>query len=459
MGEKIQARIQYLNSFYEEKIDGNRRLRLFIFALCFLAIALMLFRLNRPTPWVVDDLLKIQTARTIHSVGQLYDKIASFYLHWGGRIWGEMYAQLFLMLPKHVFDYLNTVGYMILLLLLQWNIFGKWKMSPSILLFLNFSLMLCLPNFGQDILWISGAANYMWASLIPLLFLGFWRVYQVQHKECLNHPLVMCGLFLLGILAGWANENVSVALLGIAFGYMLIYRQQLDKIPRFAYAGSLGLLIGSLALWLAPGNFVRFASERHSRSIFHMLHMVIKNLLALVNPSATLFLVIAFVLLFIGLRNCKKATALNFFIGAVLSSVAFSVIGAIGNRVYFGTTALLLIAVGILYVQWSETVTMRKMRCVLTVFLFLGSVGFYTQGRDGIKDYAVRWNNNIHIIQSEKQKGDQDIFVNLMPPKNKFCATYGLDDIKPKRENQHWLNKGIAKYFDINTIQSIEVEN
>ena len=61
------------------------------------------------------------------------------------------------------------------------------------------------------------------------------------------------------------------------------------------------------------------------------------------------------------------------------------------------------------------------------------------------------------IIAEEKAKGNLDVYVNPITPLNKFCATYGLDDIKPHDENQNWLNKGIAQYYGLHTIQSIHV--
>lgn len=76
---------------------------------------------------------------------------------------------------------------------------------------------------------------------------------------------------------------------------------------------------------------------------------------------------------------------------------------------------------------------------------------------DGINDYAARWNENLEIIAEEKAKGNLDVYVNPITPLNKFCATYGLDDIKPHDENQNWLNKGIAQYCGLHTIQSIHV--
>ncbi|WP_298014465.1 DUF6056 family protein [uncultured Megasphaera sp.] len=335
-----------INEIFENKIDGNDFIRRSTYIILFIFIAVMMFRLNRPTPWVVDDLLKSQVAMNIHSVNDLFQHGKNFYLHWGGRVWGEVFAQVFLMIPKNIFDFINTAAYMFLLLLLQWNIIGKWKMNPGILVFTHFFLLLCLPAFGQDILWISGTANYMWPSFFTLLFLGLWRSYEVNLNERFNHPLSMCLFFILGISAGWSNENVSVGLIAISVGYMYMYKAKLKKIPNFAYVGVLGLILGALALWLAPGNFVRFAFEKHSHSPLHIANMVVKNIWALFDPSATLFLVLLFVVLLMVVPKIKKESAIIIFLGAIISSVAFSVIGSISNRVFLARLYLWLLLRG-----------------------------------------------------------------------------------------------------------------
>lgn len=94
---------------------------------------------------------------------------------------------------------------------------------------------------------------------------------------------------------------------------------------------------------------------------------------------------------------------------------------------------------------------------MLCLLMLLGSYNFYQYGLIGINDYVNRWNANQNIIKREVSRGNLDVFINPMPVDNKFCATYMLDDIKPQKENNNWLNVGVAKYFGLHTIQSIEI--
>lgn len=449
---RIQLLIDDIVSFSQ-----NKRCKSIAMILLLIAIAFLMFRLNRPTPWVVDDILKGEGAKRLHTFQQYFDHIWGFYFSWGGRIWGELFAYLFLSIPKRVFDIINTIGYLVFTGLIYVNITGKFKCSPSLFLMINFLLFACLPAFGQDILWISGTANYMWASIIPLLYIAFWRRYFDQEIKGFNELPALIFSFVLAVLSGWANENVSVAFIFLAICYMAMYRDKYGSIPHFAISGLIGLLVGTFLLWFAPGNFARFAAEKHSKSILHMIHNVFHNVSALFDLNSTLLLILFFTMLVILGRSSKKGLSAIFMLAGVLSAVAMSVVGSVYMRTFLGPVVLMIIAVGILYDDWHDSVNVRKCRIVLFVCLCLGMHIFYATARNGINDYANAWNQNLEIIKVEKEKGNLDVYVNPITPKNKFCATYGLDDIKPKENNQHWLNQGVARAFGLHTIQSVHV--
>lgn len=446
-----------IENFYVNKIDGNQKLELTAFIFFLILIGLMIFHLNRPTPWVVDDILKGEGVKNLYGVRQWFDHLYHFYFSWGGRVWGELYAYFFLAMPKEIFNYLNTFGYILFLLLIYTNITGRFKISPFLLILINFLLFACLPAFGQDILWISGCANYMWASLIPLVFLDFMRFYYEKETLWFNSISFLIITFILGILAGWSNENVSVSLIIIMIGYMWIYKQSKKNVPQFAYVGTIGLFIGSLLLWLAPGNFVRFAAEKHSKSILHIVKTMIHNATVLFSYESTLLLIVIFITLMIFSKSKNKQLSVLFMVGAFISSIVFGVVGDIHTRVFLGVVVLMSISVGILLEGWEDDLRMKEFKFLITVILFLGTISFNSIARDGIHDYQWRWNQNLKIIETEKMKGNLDIYVNSITPKNKFCATYGLDDIQPKERNDHWLNRGVAHAFGLHTIQSIKI--
>jgi len=41
---------------------------------------------------------------------------------------------------------------------------------------------------------------------------------------------------------------------------------------------------------------------------------------------------------------------------------------------------------------------------------------------------------------------------------NRYSADHGLEDLKPKSQNDFWLNKGMAAYYKVRTIQTNGIE-
>ena len=247
----MQNKIKNIAKAFEGKFDDtflkvdqssiSKPIILLLFTITMIALML---HLNHLTPWVADDILKIEIVKQF-TFKQHLSHLWDFYFSWGGRIWGEFFACLFLSVPKRLFDVINTLGYFLLVGLLYFNIVGKIKFSPSLFVVINFLLAACLPAFGQDILWVSGAANYMWLSLIPLLYMLFWRIYLHKEKKWMNSVPALILLMGIGVLAGWSNENVSVSLILLAAGYIWLYREKYSVIPLFAKTGIGALIIGS----------------------------------------------------------------------------------------------------------------------------------------------------------------------------------------------------------------------
>lgn len=301
----------------------------------------------------------------------------------------------------------------------------------------------------------------MWSSLLPLLFLAVWRFYSEQPRTCYGNPLFIFMAFILGIMAGWANENVSIGILGILMIYLWMFKKRDHSYPKFAVTGFIGAILGTALLWLAPGNFVRFAAYsagKHNTSLFHIFYRMIKNVTQLFDIDATLLLIVIMLILLIYSKSHYKLLAGTFFIGTVLAAIAMGVVDSLQERTFLGCTVFMTISAGILYYDWSGSLAIHKAKVILSMAMIIGVGCFYITGRDGIMDYYRRWNANIQIIQAEKAKGNLDVYVNPITPKNRFCAAYKLDDIKPQRENTHWLNKSIAQYYGLHTIQSVHVD-
>ena len=89
---------------------------------------------------------------------------------------GRIFLLIILSMPKSIFNVANSFIYVVLLLLVYAHITKAKYWSLSILIYINFSIWVFLPAFGQNILWLTGAGNYLWTIIIPLIFMLFYRL-------------------------------------------------------------------------------------------------------------------------------------------------------------------------------------------------------------------------------------------------------------------------------------------
>lgn len=428
-----------------------------IFVVVVALVAMAIYKMNRMTPWIVDDFLKAQGAAKDPSISGYITALFDFYRNWGGRIWGELVAISLLAIPKSIVNVLNTLAYLAMIFLMYFNIVGRKKVSVSLFLLLNVSLWMFLPAFGQDILWISGCANYMWSSIIPLAFLAIYRRYDEAPFQLARHPLFCLLIGGLGLLSGWMNENVSVAILWILAGYLLCYRHVSGEIPAFAKVGFAGTLLGAFCLWLAPGNFARFEAEHHTTSILTIFRKIFTNCYNLLQMDTGLVLAFLIIMLVLFGKSNKKKLSLLYGSASFIGAMAFSVVGEISMRVLLGPIILLTISLGLAYKDNFMDVNGKLARILLSLFLLCSLASLNRVAKGTISDYGHQWAENVRIIETEKSRGNLDVVVNPMHPQSRFCAAYGLDDIKPAAEIHHWLNQGLAGYYHLHSIQSVRI--
>ena len=101
-----------------------------------------------------------------------------------------------------------------------------------------------IPAYAETMLWMTGACNYLWVTVIVLLFLipyrALWDGKNVG--EGLKKQGLQLFFFFPGIIAGWCNETISGGcILGAAI-FMAEYKLlQKKKLPAWTFAGLAGL--------------------------------------------------------------------------------------------------------------------------------------------------------------------------------------------------------------------------
>lgn len=432
-----------LSLFYE-----NSKLDKALFAFLILLIGTGMYILNHYTTLIVDDYVYSFSRVTGEKITNVFSILQSEYNHyftWGGRIVVHTIAQFFLMIDKKIFDVANTFAYLAMVLVIYFHAVGSLKIYPFLLILINLFFFLCIPVFGQVFLWVTGACNYLWGPLLVLLYLIPYRMQYSKNTPIITNNILCIAFSFFGIIASWTNENMSVTLVVLIAVFMYLYWVKHKKIYLWCVCGLLGSLIGSLALILAPGNFVRLdISEKEVNIInnfFNITRMFFKsNYLLLPNCILLIFLILN--------KKIDYRLLSVYIIGLFTSMYAMLGSPVYANRAKIGSLLFVIIACCYLYTKLNfDNLKVKKIIAVLTIGIISILFSEYKLALNDIKDYKFRNDLKVEYILNEKSKGNLDIVVDPNYPKTKYAAPYGLEDLPTVRKSTSF-----AKYYGVNTV-------
>ena len=231
---------------------------------------LLFVLLNFLTPLVSDDYryaFSFATGERITSVWQIFPSLYEHYFVMHGRTAVHFFTQLFMLTGKPVFNVLNAAVAVGLLLGLHRFAAGRGQYNPIVLLGLMALSFLFIPAFGQTMLWLDGACNYLWGLAIIVWVLMPFRDAFLDNKNIRSRFMLM--LFLGGsLLMGATSENSAPAAILVMAACTLYLWKKTGRLSRQLAASTALAGAGFLVLVLSPANAIRsahYATEGVSR--------------------------------------------------------------------------------------------------------------------------------------------------------------------------------------------------
>lgn len=433
------------------------------FTLIIIFSFICIYILNKRTPIIADDYSYSFIYSTNKRITNIIDILQSQWIHynkWGGRSVVHSLAQLFLLIPKSLFNIINSFGYVLLTLLIYFHSSGVRKLKPLLLIAINLLLWFFVPVFGQTILWVTGSSNYLWGSIIVLLFLLPYRLSFDNSITINNSVLKTIFMFLLGVLAGWTNENTAVGAIFLVVIYMIYILIKKLKNQIWAFSGFLGSIIGFIIMVCAPGNFVRAndPSFKDYRSKISIIFERFENCTKVLIDNSIYLLIFLIILLLIIMIlkiknvNTKVYLSLIFYFGGFISIYSMVLSPTFPQRAYFGIAIFIIISVNILLSNLLESKNIYVL-CMYFVVLSLVIPQFINTYIFACRDLSHtnnEWINRINTIEIGKKNNNNNIVVKKIEPYSQYNPLYGLADLNENAEL--WPNNDVAKYFNINSI-------
>ncbi|MDO4920999.1 MAG: DUF6056 family protein [Phascolarctobacterium sp.] len=449
----IKAKLNEKIKIFFTSVYDHQRTAAYLAALLMLIMGLLIYYLNAHTTMIVDDYgysFSWVTGKRIASVQDIVISQYKHYFSWGGRSVVHFLAQYFLMFDKSVFNFANTIAYLILVCVVYLHAIGRFKIYPAFLAIINFAFFTFMPAFGQVFLWLVGACNYLWGPLLTFAYLLPYR-FQFRSADALIKNKLLAFVFgLLGIAAAWTNENLGVtAVCFIALSNLLYYLKN-KTVYLWSVFGLCGACIGAALLILAPGNYVRLAT-------FHSINYArnFVNITKLFFEPEYLLLPVALMLILYVLikKQIDISIAALYLIGFLVSMYSMAAAPYYADRAKLGSLLFCLILIGYFYTKIeTENLDARKVISIFTVCLLIMIGKDFNAARKDIRAYELRNNEKVEYALQEKSKGNLDIVLPRNYPQTKYCAAWGLEDIN--KNPKHWTCTGFARYFGLRTVRT-----
>ena len=450
-----------------KSLYDNKKIKISLFLLICIVTFFMVYQLNKITQftgddyryhYIYEDYMPTDNVQRIQSFTDIIKSMKNHYYMWGGRITAHTLLQLFLMYDKAVFNIANSIVLVLLALLIYLHCNTFKKIKCSLLIGIVMLLWFSTPVFGQTVLWVSGAFNYLWCTSIILAFLLPYRLYIDKDRTTKDGFISMVLMFLFGIIAGCTNENTGGAMILLQILFIAYYKLNKKIIPKWGISGLLGSIIGFILLVVAPGNYVR--SEK---SELGLIYMLIRNFkIIMVNSyyyilNLVLILIILSIILINFNTNSRKKfidfiLPLMYFISGVASIGALILSPKMPERTWFGSVIFIMISIGYLYCKIDFNNIILKQILITCILIF--SIKIFMQYNVAYIDILTTNTQvieQIKIIEKEKKLGNKEISVkNISKPESTYNAFWGCPYLNEDKES--WFNRWMAKYYEVDYI-------
>ena len=430
---------------------------------------LTIYAYNLLTPYFSDDYSYLIEVRRASSLWDLVRQQYGEYLSNSGRVVGQFNVRLSLSVSKQIFNVVNSGMFIALILLMYHNIRRKKQYDVFVLLLIITFLWRFAVSFGQTMLWICGACNYLWGSVFILGFVTFYRHFLI-HVDKIKHPVLLAiGTFFFGVLAGWCNENTSGGGLLLVLLFAFLFRMERKRkgqkwLYPFVVSGVAGMCCGILGMVMAPGVRSRGAvmAEGEYTGLVGLLSRIYKTTVTVRELFFALLVILTIVLVLLTLQKKLKTRREIYTNESVLFSLAFlatsyvlALIPTPADRAFFGAGIFLIIAClqGIVDVDASD-IAINSVRYGLVSVLCLWLFFTYTENLVNLARIYREENERISLIKADYEVGSG--IVVLPRFREQFRNPYSnAHDSELSDDKEYWINLYYEVYYDIGNITAI----
>lgn len=422
------------------------------FSVFLLIIFIIMLGFNFLTPMLADDFsysFSFDTNEPMESLGDIFPSMAAHRHILNGRVMPHTLVQLFLMMPKIVFDVFNAANAVLLAVLVSAMLSPNYRRRSLLCLCGVFMLWNFTPAFGQIFFWLDGAVNYSWGISAFLIFLlPFIRDYFGREKKV--SPVLTVLSVIFSFAAGAWSENGSIAAIfaAVCLSILTFIREKKISLPRIL--SLIAAAAGFVFLMSAPATAGRAGEMNFSYLAASLKTVVSESKEVLLLPY--IIYALSFFIAFSSGDKKKLALSVIFFLAGLGSLCSFIFANYFAPRHFCVTMIFTVIAC---LINFDLIMGMGKAKLVqgLTIALAVLFVFNFVLGAIDTVVIFGKSRQREAVINEALNNGEKTAKVEIYQPSTKYSGAFGLEDVYPDPQEDTWPNVSVAMYYGLDSIE------
>lgn len=419
----------------------------------YMVMFLFLLVLNVLTLYISDDfryLFSFYDYERIESLSQIILSMRAHRYSMNGRLVVHTLVQIFGMLPMWFFDTVNAVMFVLQIALVHKIAMGSLPRSNTLLLTAFCGVWLFCPVFGQVNLWQDGAVNYLWGTVLTLLFLvPFMEAYLGGDgvKTKFGKLCFLCLAFGMGAY----SETASAAAIFMALLFLLLIKfARKAKLRPLLPAAVAIAAVGYITIYLAPAQWNQKSVELTASAFLGNVVKVFGEYWSIMGILFCIFAVTLLLNLSFKTDRNRMLLALVFFAGSLAAHFILIFAQYYVPRSSSASVVYLLTADSILLYPLLSGAGKRKWKGLWVALLLVFTVPALIPGVADIADTYQRMKENEACIYACREQGMMDIEVPIIVSKTEYSVANGGRYLK--EDPTTWPNEAMAVYYEINSL-------
>lgn len=417
-----------------------------------LGIFLLMLLGNVLTPYAVDDwayMHSFATGERLTRFGEIFPSMAAHAQTMNGRLFAHFWAQLFLLLPKAVFNIVNALIFTALIALLARLAQPEGERDNLILLMIFCAVWVFVPAFGQVFFWLDGACNYGWGCAVGLAFL--MPYIRLLDRDAKKKPLFWILWILAGFYTGAYLENMAAGAIFLSalllFGRRVLCRKKNGVLPWLPVLASVG---GFIFMMTRPAEGMKSGTESSLASLGTGLVAALEKYRSLAVLLGV-FAVSLVAALWYRVRREKIYLAAALVLGSLCANFALSVASYYPERCLAFPAVLLIAADAVLLSELFSGKAKLPVLCTAAV-LVLSTLYWGVFGFADITNVYLQVRANETAVTEAAARGENSVTVPYIETLTRYSALYDLKYLDTE-DAQSWPNGAMADVLGIGEIR------